>query len=124
LGSRAQRVADYLAEHGASFFDELADGAHLLRTELEDALAELVVRGRAHCDSFAGLRAPLVPAARRSQSASRHRRRVALFAIQDAGRWEVDRPAVGTGDRAGAPARAHDVSEHDVRVLLRRYGVV
>src|SRR5690606_7178100 len=53
LGSRAQRVADYLREHGASFFDEIADGARLLRTELEDALAELVVRGRAHCDSFA-----------------------------------------------------------------------
>ena len=63
--SRAQRVAEYLREHGASFFDELADGAHLLRTELEDALAELVARGRVHCDSFAGLRALLVPASKR-----------------------------------------------------------
>ncbi len=54
FSSRAQRVEAYLDDHGASFFDEISDGARLLRTELEDALAELVVRGRAHCDSFAG----------------------------------------------------------------------
>ena len=53
------------SEHGASFFDELVAGAHLLRTELEDALAELVARGRVHCDSFAGLRALLVPQSKR-----------------------------------------------------------
>src|SRR5690606_13099753 len=47
--SRAEKVADYLREHGASFFDELVAGAHLLRTELEEALAELVARGRVHC---------------------------------------------------------------------------
>ncbi len=35
--------------------------SRLLRAELEDALAELVVRGRVNCDSFAGLRALLVP---------------------------------------------------------------
>src|SRR5690606_25157218 len=56
--------------------------------------------------------------------ASRHRRRVALFGIQDAGRWALVRPPARTGDPAGAPARAPDVIEHVVRVLLRRYGVV
>ena len=56
LSSRAQKVADCLRERGALFFDELLDAAHLLETELEDALAELVARGQAGCDSFSGLR--------------------------------------------------------------------
>ncbi|RPE81871.1 DEAD/DEAH box helicase [Vulcaniibacterium tengchongense] len=118
LSSRAQRVADYLAEHGASFFDELAGGAHLLRAELEDALAELVARGRVHCDSFAGLRALLVPGSKRNAQRGR-RRRAALFGIEDAGRWAlIRRPAA-----QNAKPAAEDV-EHVARVLLRRYGVV
>jgi ATP-dependent Lhr-like helicase len=117
LSSRAQRVAACLAEHGASFFDEIADATRLLRTELEDALAELVVRGRAHCDSFAGLRALLVPASKRDGAGSRQRRRKpALFGIQDAGRWALIR----TPEKVAA---TEDV-EHVARVLLRRYGVV
>ncbi|HEY5780422.1 MAG TPA: helicase-related protein, partial [Lysobacter sp.] len=84
LSSRAQRVVDYLGEHGASFFDELVTGAHLLRTELEDALAELVAHGRVHCDSYAGLRALLVPASKRPSAQSHRRRRAALFGIEDA----------------------------------------
>jgi ATP-dependent Lhr-like helicase len=122
LSSRAQRVADYLAEHGASFFDELVSGAHLLRTELEDALAELVARGRVHCDSYAGLRALLVPASRRPSASPHRRRRAALFGIEDAGRWALIRrghPAAATGGKPDPEA-----IEHIARVLLRRYGVV
>ncbi len=120
LGGRAQRVLDFLQAHGASFFDEMADGARLLRAELEDALAELVVRGRASCDSYAGLRALLVPAARRATAASRSRRRVALHGIEDAGRWNVVRSQLAVPD---ATAHAEAV-EHVARTLLRRYGVV
>ena len=120
LGGRAQRLLDFLEGHGASFFDEMADGARLLRAELEDALAELVVRGRASCDSYAGLRALLVPAARRATAASRSRRRVALFGIEDAGRWNVVRAPQVVADAA---AHAESV-DHVARTLLRRYGVV
>lgn len=120
LSSRAQRVADYLGEHGASFFDELATGANLLRTELEDALAELVARGRVHCDSYAGLRALLVPASKRPSAHSRHRRRAALFGIEDAGRWALIRRGAATPGSRPDP----DAVEHIARVLLRRYGVV
>jgi ATP-dependent Lhr-like helicase len=136
LGGRAQRVLDFLESNGASFFDEIVDGARLLRAELEDALAELVVRGRASCDSYAGLRALLVPAAKRATSASRSRRRVALFGIEDAGRWNVVRaPQAGAGraPQANVPnplqapadaAAASEAMEHVARTLLRRYGVV
>ena len=120
LGGRAQRVFDALEAHGASFFDEIAEGAHLLRAELEDALAELVVRGRATCDSYAGLRALLVPAAKRATAASRSRRRVALFGIEDAGRWNVVRAPRGVDDARAAG----EAVEHVAHTLLRRYGVV
>ncbi|HWI24807.1 MAG TPA: DEAD/DEAH box helicase [Lysobacter sp.] len=117
LSSRAERVASYLREQGASFFDELVGGAHLLRTELEDALAELVARGRVHCDSFAGLRALLVPQSKRpSAFGGRRGRRTALFGIEDAGRWTLTRRAVlppppaGEG-RGGGEARAMPPSQ-------------
>src|SRR5690606_3662152 len=42
LRSGAQAVYDYLDSHGASFFDEIVAGAGLLRTQAEEALAELV----------------------------------------------------------------------------------
>ncbi len=119
LSSRAQRVVAYLAEHGASFFDDLQQGTRLLQAELEDALSELVVRGRVNCDSYAGLRALLVPAARRATAGSRQRRRVPLFSIADAGRWTLARQPVST--QAALPAES---LEHVAHVLLRRYGVV
>ncbi len=100
LSSRAQKLADFLATHGASFFDEMAAGTRLLRTELEDALAELVARGRAHCDSFAGLRALLVPASKRPVP-GHGRRRAAMFGIEDAGRWALVRRALATADAPG-----------------------
>ncbi|HEY0503012.1 MAG TPA: DEAD/DEAH box helicase [Lysobacter sp.] len=118
LSSRAQKVVDHLTEHGASFFDELVGGAHLLRTELEDALAELVARGRVHCDSYAGLRALLVPASKRPSAGHGRRRRAALFGIEDAGRWALIRRTA-----TEAPRTPEDI-EHVARTLLRRYGVV
>ena len=121
LTSRAEKVADFLREHGASFFDEMVGGAHLLRTELEDALAELVARGRVHCDSFAGLRALLVPQSKRPSAYSRRGRRAALFGIEDAGRWTLTRRAAAIMASAKLEPEA---IEHVARTLLRRYGVV
>lgn len=133
LSSRAQAVADALASHGALFFDELIDVAHLLRTELEDALGELVSAGRVTADSFAGLRALLTPAAKRESPRHRRVRRHTLSEIEDAGRWSlVRRPATspikGEGQGEFPPSRdanaPGDPIEHIARVLLRRYGVV
>ncbi|MDA7087335.1 DEAD/DEAH box helicase [Pseudomonas sp. SA3-5] len=112
---RAERLRQVLAAQGALFFDELQDEAHLLRSELEDALGELVSLGLANADSFAGLRSLLLPAAKRSQQQRRAHR--ALANMQDAGRWALLR---GRGEQA-ANAEA---LEHVARTLLRRYGVV
>jgi ATP-dependent Lhr-like helicase len=91
LSSRAQAVADALQNAGALFFDELLDVTRLLRTELEDALGELVAAGRVSADSFAGLRALLLPAAKRDGGRHRRLRRHLLNDIADAGRWSLAR---------------------------------
>jgi len=132
LSSRAQAVADALGAHGALFFDELIDAAHLLRTELEDALGELVSAGHVTSDSFAGLRALLTPAAKRESPRHRRVRRHALSEIEDAGRWSLVRrltpsPLRGEGRGEGPTSRettTDETTEHIARVLLRRYGVV
>ena len=114
--ARAQRVLRHLEAQGASFFDEIAEGTRLLRSELEDALSELVTNGRVRCDSYAGLRALLVSPSRRS-SGGRGRRNASLSGIEDAGRWTLV-----AGDEA--EARTADDVEHVARTLLRRYGIV
>jgi len=119
---RAQAVADFIREHGASFFDELAAGAGLLRTEAEEALAELVALGLVASDSFGGLRALLVPSDRRKLSAGgRRKRRTVDYGMEDAGRWALARrgKAGQNGGEVGAEA-----IEHAARALLLRYGVV
>ena len=74
ISPRAQAVVDHLRRHGALFFDELVDGTGLLRSQLEEALAELVGAGLLASDSFGGLRALLVPARDRASPAGRRRR--------------------------------------------------
>jgi len=59
--SAARAVADYIRQHGASFFDELVGGAGLLANASRRGLSELVALGLVSSDSFAGLRALLVP---------------------------------------------------------------
>ncbi len=116
LGAGAAAVAAVLTGQGASFFDELVEATGLLPVQVEEALAELVAVGLASSDSFAGLRALLLPAQRRRESSVRGRRRVALFGMADSGRW--------SGARRLAPAAREVVTEQVVRTLLKRWGVV
>jgi ATP-dependent helicase Lhr and Lhr-like helicase len=134
VSSRAQAVLDYLQQHGASFHDEMLEGTRLLRTQLEDALAELVALGRVTSDSFAGLRALLTPTQKRKRiGAGRRHRRGALLGVEDAGRWALTRRTVRAGSDADpAPpaalradaSRDAETIEHIAHALLRRYGVV
>ncbi|HEX9627843.1 MAG TPA: DEAD/DEAH box helicase [Acidiferrobacterales bacterium] len=117
LSPRAEALAAHLAAHGASFFEELMHGSRLLKSQTEEALAELVAAGRVHADSFAGLRALLIPADRR-RGLKRRGRRIASHGIEQAGRWSLWRHAAG-GEVEGEAA-----VEHIARVLLKRYGVV
>ena len=116
LSSRALKVVDALRAQGASFFDELQDATRLLQVELEEALAELVVRGIATCDSWAGLRALLLPQGKRPPTGGRRMRRGTISGIRDAGRWSLARAPGGSPDA--------EAVEYVAQVLLRRYGVV
>ena len=75
LTATARDVAEFIQANGASFFDEIVEGVHLLPTQAEEALAELVALGVVNSDSFGGLRALLVPSERRSSTRSGRRRR-------------------------------------------------
>ena len=126
LTAPARAVADFLRENGASFFEELVDGTRLLRTQVEDALAELVALGLVSSDSFGGLRALLVPAERRQRGAvGRTRRKPTPFGMEIAGRWALARRGHLSQNGARDAARAgSEAVEHMARTLLRRYGVV
>jgi len=123
LTSKAQAVADFIREQGASFFDEIAENVGMLPSEVEESLAELVAQGLVNSDSFAGLRVLLMPSGRRggrpNSYSARHKRRLALFGMADAGRWALVR-------RQAAPTaeRKDEAVEQIVRTLLRRWGVI
>ena len=119
-GPRAQAVVDFMTAHGASFFDELLQSCGLLRSQLEEALAELVALGLVASDSFDGLRALLVPSAERKPIAGgRRRRRTASSGMEESGRWSLVRQPVAADRKLDGGA-----VEHVARALLRRYGVV
>ncbi|WP_171016004.1 DEAD/DEAH box helicase [Ramlibacter sp. 2FC] len=119
LTAKAREVLEALRTHGASFFADLQHDARLLGTEVEQALAELVAQGLVTCDSFAGLRALVMPAELRQRL---RRRRPGHDAIDDAGRWSLTRRPRAVAQAPGALADPH--VEHIARVLLRRYGVL
>jgi ATP-dependent Lhr-like helicase len=126
LSLRAQKVHAALVSHGALFFDELLHEAHLLRTELENALQELVGAGLVNADSFAGLRALITPASKRSAHTNRRNRGAFIGGMDDAGRWALLRrsPAPGPSDNPRPQQTAAPTLEHIAMTLLRRYGVV
>src|SRR5438132_2762858 len=119
LSHTAGAVLGVLDERGASFFGDLVNATRLLRTEVEKGLGELVAWGLVTSDSFAGLRALLVPSDRRRPIGAgtfRRRGRVAPFGVETAGRWSRVRP--------GSVLPEDQLAEAVARQLLRRYGVV
>ncbi|MGH8534846.1 MAG: Lhr family helicase, partial [Gammaproteobacteria bacterium] len=121
LSPHARAVAESLRRQGALFTEDLIADLGYLKTEVEQALAELVVKGIVSCDSFAGLRLLLAPASGR-QRRSRGRGRD----HHAAGRWVLVQKRLPTApapdplltqDPTGAP-------EVCAWILLRRYGVV
>ncbi|HYK81562.1 MAG TPA: DEAD/DEAH box helicase, partial [Gemmatimonadales bacterium] len=117
LAHAARAVLEVLDERGASFFGDVVNATGLLRTEVEKGLAELVAWGLVTSDSFAGLRALLVPSERRRPIGGfRRRGRIAPFGVETAGRW--------SRVRQGAPLAEDRVAEAVAWQLLRRYGVV
>ena len=119
LSSTGKTLLAAFEARGALFFGDLVNATGLLRTEVEKGLAELVAWGLVSSDSFAGLRALLVPSDRRrpiGPGAYRRRGRIAPFGVETAGRW--------ARTHARPPIPEEQVAEAIAWQLLRRYGVV
>jgi ATP-dependent Lhr-like helicase len=133
LSSYGGDVLHELETSGASFFHDLVRASGLLPSQVEQALGELVAVGLVTADSFAGLRALLIPSGkRRPRSGARRKHRTSPFGVESAGRWAMLRQS---GEQAPHPASESDELpmarsgesarvERYARVLLRRYGVV
>jgi ATP-dependent Lhr-like helicase len=120
--ANAAKIADFIRENGASFFEELVDGTHLLRTQVEEALAELVAHGLVGSDSFRGLRALLAPSRDRGRPSGSSRRRGRGSGLEGAGRWAL----ALSNQIAHKQATPHgsECADHIARTLLHRYGIV
>jgi ATP-dependent Lhr-like helicase len=121
LSSTAQAILDALRQHGALFFTDLEEASGLLHSHVETGLAELVARGLATSDTFAGLRALIGPQIRRADT-RRLRRRARAPGVEDAGRWAT--VFAGSRNAAGSDALDAEHVAHIALVLLRRYGVI
>ena len=135
-------VHEYLRTRGASFFTDIVEGTKFLRAQVEEGLAELVANGLVISDSFAGLRALLTPASRRTQAAARRKQRQPVYEMSSAGRWSLlerstspqAEKAGGKGEPVAAPSQTSaitgrestdaEAAEEIARILLKRYGVV
>ncbi len=119
FSTTTQMVHDYLAMRGASFFTDIVENTKLLRSQVEEALAELVANGVVVSDSFAGLRALLTPGSRKTQAAARRKHRQPVYDMASAGRWSILQRGNVTPTSLD-PALGEEVAW----VLLKRYGVV
>jgi ATP-dependent Lhr-like helicase len=134
FSTTTQTVHDYLTHRGASFFTDIVEGTNLLRAQVEESLAELVANGLVISDSFAGLRALLTPASRRTQAAARRKHRQPVYEMSSAGRWSLlnrvgptTPPDNGYAQQTKATNSTEfngEAAEEIARILLKRYGVV
>jgi ATP-dependent Lhr-like helicase len=132
FSTTTQTVYDYLQTRGASFFSDIVENTDLLRSQVEEALAELVANGVVVSDSFAGLRALLTPGSRKTQAAARRKHRQPVYEMASAGRWSILQRNTQTEPSVVAPGRSQQsgplndqtVIEEVAWALLKRYGVV
>jgi len=125
----AERVWSVLLQGGAMFTQDLAQRTGLIQTQLEQALAELVVQGLVTSDAFSPLRWLIRPEAEkhrvwRRQSRGRAGPRMtggpALLGRWSAVAAESEAAAAGNVEMFPNQARLAALCE----TLLRRYGVV
>ncbi|MEQ1638414.1 MAG: hypothetical protein ABL903_17200 [Methylococcales bacterium] len=101
---------------GASFFEELLSETGLLKSYLEEALAELAAWGLVTVDSFQGLRTLITTQKVQHQRSKRYPGYDPFTAV---GRWSIIRETPGNGE-----ADRYQHCEYIAQVLLSRYGIV
>lgn len=122
LTQTAQAVLEILHIRGAVFASDLLHELQMFPGPLEDAISELVTRGRLTADGFSGLRQLI---AERNGSSGRHSQKKpkllrARRTVAGAGRWSM---LARFGAPADVDARRHAVEQWAWQ-LLRRWGIV
>jgi len=111
LSQNAREALSYLHQRGASFFADLVRGTQKLKSEIENALWELVAAGLITADGFDNIRALIDPKRRAGHGSGHHAR-----PRHSSGRWSLL--------YAGEPVDRAKTLEATCWMLLRRYGVV
>ena len=128
-----KKIEGDLLGNGASFFHEIQHRSGILKTQLEDCLAELVARGRVISDSFSGMRALLARSKRRKRAWSHNGRRGAsMLDIESSGRWSLQKnlrqEALGKEHQKEGNARWNILNEEQmerlIHIYLKRWGVI
>lgn len=124
LSSPSRKVYEQLQISGAAFFFDLVSASRMLRTQVENALGELVSAGLVTADNFIGLRALITPSQKRpSFSARRRHSRSSVWSVDDAGRWSLVTPGAENPEGEGLEEQEAYLY-HIAWTLLHRYGVV
>lgn len=114
--SSARAVFECLSREGALFVDEIISELHLLPTQFESAISELVAQGLVTSDSFSGARFLISNEKIKRRKARYRKLGYGGDPLQDSGRWSLVRPR--------ASLDYWKTVEHIARALLRRYGVL
>lgn len=126
LSAYAQKVATALDSKGALFFTDLVMQTGLLRTQVENALGELVSWGLVTSDGYAGLRALITPSNKLPRFSGRRGRGLGGSPFDRAGRWALIMPLeyVQEESKETVPIEDNEALEVIAHTLLLRYGVV
>ncbi|MFQ5580636.1 MAG: DEAD/DEAH box helicase [Nitrospiria bacterium] len=120
LSSTAQSILTQLEENGASFFEDILAKTHLLKSQVEEGIAELVADGSVSNDSYSGLRAILTPSYNRPSQNGGRKKRKAVFGIEHAGRWFL----IPEGHEDEKERFSFENLGALVLIYLKRWGVV
>jgi ATP-dependent helicase Lhr and Lhr-like helicase len=117
LSNNAKSIHDLLTMYGAQFFFQLEERSRLLKSQVENALTELISVGMITSDSYTGLRTLLIPD---KHYTDRRKAGKVTFNLQQAGRWWL---MTSPGKEPGDSAR-EDHLNSVASMLLKRYGIV
>jgi len=125
-GALAEKALRVLEQHGAMFTVDLERATGLLPVQLEQAIAELIARGRVTSDAFSPLRWLIRPESekrRKQKTLARRKMRVQTGLL---GRWSISGGSMPGNDNL----RESELFQDQARLarlceaLLKRYGVV
>ncbi len=117
LSVYAKTILKILKTSGALFFFQLEEKSKLLKSQVEDALTELISVGFVTSDSFTGLRTLLIPD---KYYTEKRKAGKVIFNLQQAGRWWL----INSGEETNEEQNTDEYLESIANMLLKRYGIV